>query len=133
MRERPCEIISEIPVGAASCRPRLTDLGEIVETEITSLSKTYANVTIDCHIVMPNHVHMIIVIQNVNGRQNAAPTVSQMMNQWKRAISIKAGFSPWQKSFYDHIIRDDKEYSRIAEYIENNPANWEKDRFFGGN
>ena len=78
------ELFGEIPVGAASCRPWLTDLGEIVETEISSLSKTYANVTVDCHIVMPNHVHMIIIANNDNGRQNAAPTVSRMMNQWKR-------------------------------------------------
>ena len=127
------KLFGEITVGAASCRPQLNDVGKIVETEISRLSTTYDGARIDCHIVMPNHVHMIIVIQNVIGRQNAAPTVSRMMNQWKRTISIKVGYSPWQKSFYDHIIRDDKEYSRIVEYIENNPANWEKDRFFGGN
>jgi REP element-mobilizing transposase RayT len=41
-----------------------------------------------------------------------------------------AGFSPWQKSFHDHIIRNETEYVRIAEYIKNNPAKWAEDRFF---
>ena len=149
------ELFGTIPpditaVGAASCRPlascrphppktHLSKIGEIVESEISQLSHTYGNVAVDCHVVMPNHVHMIIVIRDEGGRQDAAPTVhyngvaptvSRMINQWKRAVSIKAGFSPWQKSFHDHIIRNRSDYRQIAEYIENNPANWESDRFY---
>ncbi|MCL2396945.1 MAG: hypothetical protein FWC93_02660 [Defluviitaleaceae bacterium] len=75
---------------------------------------------------------MIIVIDNIIGRQNAAPTLSRMMNQFKRAVSMKAGFSPWQKSFHDHIIRNEADYIRIAQYIENNPAKWEDDRYYAG-
>jgi len=127
------ELFGKISVGAASCRPQLSKTGKIIESEISKLSQTYDGVSVDCHVVMPNHVHMIIVICNENGRQNAAPTVSQMINQWKRAISKKAGFSPWQKSFHDHIIRNEADYDRIVEYIENNPANWERDCFFVSN
>ena len=129
------ELFGTIDVGAAFCRPQLSETGELIEAEIKRLSNIYEGVSVDCYIIMPNHVHMIIVIHGEIGyrkigRQNAAPTISQMINQWKRAISIKNGFSPWQKSFHDHIIRNEDEYSRIAKYIENNPATWESDCHF---
>ena len=81
---------------------------------------------------MPNHVHLIVVVENDNGRQIAAPTLSMVIGNMKRAVSLFLGYSLWQKSFHDHIIRNDSDYLRIAEYIENNPASWEKDCFFGG-
>ena len=124
------ELFSEIAVGAASCRPQLSGIGKIVEYEILKLSTTYDNAYIDYYVIMPNHVHIIIVIHNVNGRQNAAPTVPQMMNQWKRAVSLKAGFSPWQKSFHDHIIRNEAENLKIWEYIDTNPVKWESDMYY---
>ncbi|MCL2760837.1 MAG: hypothetical protein FWD70_04220 [Desulfuromonadales bacterium] len=122
--------LSDEPVGAAFCRPQLSEIGKIVESEIHRLSHTYAGVFVDYHIVMPNHVHMIIALLNENGRQNAAPTLSRVIGQWKRAASIRAGYPIWQKSFHDHVIRNEQDYIDIAEYIENNPANWERDRFF---
>ncbi|MCL2009640.1 MAG: hypothetical protein FWG71_03730 [Synergistaceae bacterium] len=63
------EIFSAITVGAASCRPRLTRTGEIIENEILTLSRTYEGVSVDCSVIMPNHVHMIIGIYG-NGRQD---------------------------------------------------------------
>ncbi|MCL2010866.1 MAG: hypothetical protein FWG71_10055, partial [Synergistaceae bacterium] len=101
----------------------------IIENEILTLSRTYEGVSVDCSVIMPNHVHMIIGIYG-NGRQDAAPTVPRMMNQWKRAVSVKVGYSVWQKSFHDHIIRDEDDYRRIAEYIENNPQTWTEDCFY---
>ena len=111
---------------------KLSPIGRIVEAEIMRLSRTYEGVYVDCYVVMPNHVHMIIVIRNIHGRQDAAPTISQMMNQWKRAASIKAGSSIWQKSFHDHIIRNQVRYNLIVQYIACNPEIWEKDIYFMG-
>ena len=135
------ELFGEI-VGAASCRPQpssnpsqtfsylqLTPAGNIVETEIAILLCAYANVTVDKYVVMPNHVHMIICVGG-DGRQNAAPTLSRIIGQWKRAISIKLGFSPWQRSYHDHIIRDEPEYHRIRQYIDENPATWTEDQYY---
>jgi len=131
-------------VGAASCRPHNdgmathndsmvthnTEIGNIIENEITILSSSYHGVSVDCFVIMPNHIHMIICINWADGgRQDAAPTISQMINQWKRAISIKVGRSVWQKSFHDHVIRNENEYIKIAEYIENNPIRWKEDCF----
>jgi REP element-mobilizing transposase RayT len=80
---------------------------------------------------MPNHVHMILVIANDGGRMISAPTeVSKIIGYFKQYASRTASFSIWQKSFHDHIIRDEDEYHRFAEYIENNPLLWEKDCYF---
>ena len=59
-----------------------------------------------------------------------APTVSRVIKQWKGIITKKIGFPPWQKSFHDHIIRSNKDYYRIAEYIENNPTRWVDDCYY---
>jgi REP element-mobilizing transposase RayT len=120
-------------VGAAPYRLQMTDIGMIVESEISTLNNTYQNVSVDCFIIMPNHVHMIISINDNDRRQDAAPTISRMINQWKRTISIKVGFSPWQKSFHDHVIRNQEDYNRIAEYIEHNPMRWADDRYYQDN
>jgi REP element-mobilizing transposase RayT len=125
------ELFGKIAVGVASCRPQISEIGAVVESEILRLNKTYEDFSVDSYIIMPNHVHMIITICSGNRRQNAAPTsVSRAINQWKRVITMKVGFSPWQKSFYDHIIRNQDDYNRIAEYIENNPARWVEDRYY---
>jgi REP element-mobilizing transposase RayT len=112
----------------------LSEIGEIVENETIQLKGIYDIVDVDCFVVMPNHVHMIIVIlpngrTQSDGRTQFAPTVSRIIKQWKGVITKKVGYPLWQKSFHDHIIRDENEYNRIAEYIENNPANWEEDCF----
>jgi len=119
------EILSDVAVGAAFCRPiiQLTEIGKIVENEISVLSKIYDVLTVNEYIIMPNHVHMVLSIDRC-GRQNAAPTISRALGQWKRVISMKIGYSIWQKSFYDRIIRDSKEYENICRYIEENPQKW---------
>ncbi|OQA70272.1 MAG: Transposase IS200 like protein [Firmicutes bacterium ADurb.Bin262] len=110
-------------------RPQLTAAGKIVESEIKKLSVTYDGVSVDCFIIMPNHVHMIIFIHNEIGRTQFAPTVSRIIKQWKGSVTKQIGYSIWQKSFHDHIIRDEEDFYLITEYIQNNPANWEQDCF----
>ena len=78
---------------------------------------------------MPNHMHMILQF-STGGRQVAAPTLSLVVGNMKRAVSMDIGFSLWQKSFHDHIIRDDGDYARIARYIDENPSKWEEDCYF---
>ncbi|MCL1874936.1 MAG: hypothetical protein FWF87_01600 [Synergistaceae bacterium] len=131
------EIFASIEIGEVSCSLRLTRVGEIIENEILLLSQVYDEVCVDCSVIMPNHVHMLIGIYgdwryDVNGRLQAAPTVSRMIGQWKRAISIKVGYSVWQKSFHDHIIRNNYDYQQIAEYIEYNPERWTEDCLYNG-
>jgi len=77
---------------------------------------------------------MIIVVDKSDigqVQQRSAPTMSRVIQQWKGAITKKIGFSPWQKSFHDHIIRNDADYNLIiAEYIQHNPVRWREDRYY---
>ena len=89
------------------------------------------------YVITPDHVHLIAAIavndgRQGSGRQIAAPTLSLVVGNLKRAVSMRAGFPLWQKSFHDRIIRNEQDYNRIAEYIENNPLTWTNDCFFGG-
>ena len=133
--------IDNIGTNAAGCSPyggmkvKLSDIGQIVDISINNISKIYPFACVDTYVIMPNHVHMIIGIYE-HGRQVAAPTtgVQTIIGHMKRSVSIQCGYSVWQKSFHDHIIRNEYYYRRIAEYIENNPETWMEDCFYmGGN
>ena len=85
------------------------------------------------YVIMPNHIHMIIFITKDNGTMWASsPTQSipQLIKSFKTLVTKDIGFSIWQRSFYDHIIRDDMDYEAIWEHIDNNPLKWKEDRFY---
>lgn len=121
-------------VGATCGRPelayQLTSMGNIVEREINGISSIYLNVKIDKYVIMPNHVHMIIVIYEESGRSKTAPTISRIIQQFKGSITKKAGFQIWQRNYYEHIIRNEKEYQTICEYTETNPLKWHEDKYY---
>ena len=109
-------------VGAATCRPNLSKTGAVVETAILQISKHYPMISVDKYCIMPDHIHMILSINtDEDGRQIAAPTVSTVVGHMKRWVSMQIGESIWQKSFIDRVIRNDKGYKAVWEYIENNP------------
>lgn len=60
----------------------------------------------------------------------AAPTISTVVNQMKGIVSKKAGFSVWQKGFYDHVIRGERDYAAAWNYIEGNPVKWTEDKLY---
>jgi REP element-mobilizing transposase RayT len=126
------ELFGNIGVGAATCRPcvELSNTGLIIDAAIHRIHDVFRHVQIDQYVIMQNHVHLIIAVDANSGRQVAAPTISLIVGSMKRAVSVSAGFSPWQKSFHDHIVRNDDEYRRIAEYIATNPISWHEDCFF---
>ena len=120
--------------------PALSNIGEIINDEINKIRSFYNEIEIDKYVIMPNHIHMIIVLHGVSGAliesKNGpaelapTPTVSRIIQQFKGSITKQVGFSLWQKSFYDHIIRNQKEYEKIYEYIETNPLKWEEDKYY---
>lgn len=79
---------------------------------------------------MPNHIHVIVVIEDPNN----TPGISQIIALYKTGVtkqirSIKPGMQVWQRSFYDHIIRNQESYEEIWTYIDGNPQKWETDKF----
>ncbi len=75
----------------------------------------------------PNRLHLILVLRD--GSVNS-PSIHTIMQQFKRAVSIKIGKTVWQPRFYDHIIRSEREYQEIWKYIDNNPAKWALDKYY---
>lgn len=88
--------------------PELTECGEIANQVMLEIPTHYLNVTLDEYIIMPNHIHMILILGD-SGRTLCAPTptVSQIVRMLKETITKRIGRPIWQRSYYDHIIRDE--------------------------
>ena len=121
-------------VGASIARPedvRLSTYGKIVEESIRNIPNHYGAVTVDRFVIMPNHIHLLLQIHtDASGRAMLAPTISTIVAQMKGAVTKKIGHAIWQKLFHDHVIRNQKDYEMIWNYIERNPMKWSEDCFY---
>ena len=124
-------------VGASIARPQvvapLSKPGKIVEQCILQIPSHYQGVLVEKYAVMPNHVHLLLLLQSwQDGRALLAPTatISQIVQQFKGAVTKHLGHSIWQKSFHDHVIRTQYGFEMIWQYIDTNPQLWHKDCFY---
>ncbi|HOR12917.1 MAG TPA: hypothetical protein PKX46_03245 [Clostridia bacterium] len=111
-------------VGADTIRPQppLSQYGKIVDTAINQIPSHYENVVIDKYCIMPDHIHMIVFIMpNKDERRTSAPTLPTIIGSMKRWVAKNIGFQIWQKSFNDHIIRNEQAYQEVWKYIDENP------------
>lgn len=144
-QDRAC-LFGEVVDG----KMRLNEAGRMVQAVWEEIPVHYAGVAIDAFVVMPNHIHGIVVLVGATpcGRplsgqaQGPAPTISlpDVVHRFKTmttkhyADGVKqAGWSPfpgqlWQRNYYEHIIRDEDSLNRIRQYITDNPAQWALDR-----
>ena len=117
-------------VGAGYMRPafvELTACGEIAEKNLNAIPNHFPGTVVDKYCIMPDHVHLILGMeapQGGTGRMYAAPTVSRVISVYKASVSRQWGMPVWQRSFYDHIIRNRQDYEEIWQYIDNNPLQW---------
>ena len=105
---------------------------QIVHKWVRETVNKYPNIAIDKYVIMPDHIHMIVTIRE----QHAGCSLSDVMRFFKTMTTneyirgVKNGvLQPfdrkiWQKSFYDHVIRNQQDYNEVWEYIENNPLKW---------
>ncbi len=125
----------------------LGELGKIVMQQWLWLAQQYNYVILDKYVVMPNHLHGIMAINNNNhvvgtgrdlslqrnGKTTKIKSLSELMGAFKTTSSKlihqhgQENFK-WQRSFYDHIIRNEKSLNQIRQYIINNPLKWDSDR-----
>src|SRR4030042_6969864 len=116
----------------------LNEYGHVVTKCGQDLTNHYAGITLDAFVVMPNHIHCIIVINNnVGAGLKPAPTdkrygLSEIVRAFKtfssryiNQIRNTSGIPVWQRNYYEHVIRTDKELNQIREYIVNTPRQWE--------
>ena len=118
----------------------LSEVGKIADGYWKKIETLHKNIELDYYIIMPNHIHGIIIINNVGDAKFASPTdrtkmeLSKLIQQFKRAVTIKTksikSFSnfKWQRSFYDRIIRNEKELYNIRKYIQQNPLKWDLEK-----
>ena len=103
--------------------------GNIAEEGIFAITKHFPSVLIDKYVVMPNHIHAIVILQQTD--VNLTTVIGQYKAHVSRKIHEKEPErTVWQTSFHDHVIRNQQSYEKIWLYIDANPANWEKDCFF---
>jgi putative transposase len=114
----------------------ISDAGKIVSDCWYDLPKHYNNIILDEFILMPNHIHGIIKIQNRNDG-NIKHGLSEFMRAFKsfssrriNEINGRVKNEIWQSRFYDHVIRSEDELSRIQIYIRNNVFNWRNENNF---
>lgn len=126
-------IFSEIIANDSVIHPfktELTKIGFVAEKGISNIENHYENVFVDKYVIMPNHIHLIIRIDNENGLPTVTPTISRIIQQYKGFVSKQLSESIWQKLFYDHIIRNDEDYITKWQYIDDNPAKWFEDELY---
>jgi len=111
----------------------LNEYGKIVERCWYDLPSHYKNLILSEFIVMPNHVHMIMIIKNKPNIKKHG--VSEFVRAIKTFSSMRInkldntpGEKHWQRDFWDVIIKNDTHYLQIKQYIINNPKNWDKEK-----
>ena len=134
-QNREC-LLSQIVGDDAHGVPKscLTDMGKIVEKYILSGNRL-DRITVDKYVIMPNHVHLLLIVDDMpDGPPRAtAPTqasIPSFISAWKRLSQKEIGKKIFQRSYHDHIVRNEKDYLRIWQYMENNPKQWEMDCFY---
>lgn len=118
---------------------QLSDIGELAEWHWNDLPNHFSSVELDMFVVMPNHVHGIIIITDgmdaIPTVQSKRPTLGTIVGTYKAAVTRQArrklNFMSriWQSSYYDHIIRKESNLSYIRRYVLYNTAKWEEDGF----
>ncbi len=134
---------------------QLNELGVLVQHSWEAIPKHFVNVELDAFVIMPNHVHAIVVLidpdnlhgDNAVGATHASPlparfdksgppsgSLGAVIGSFKSAAAkainehrATPGSTVWQRGYYDHIIRSDKSLTAIREYILYNPARWTSD------
>lgn len=107
----------------------LNPFGKIAEEGLLQIKNHFPGVEINHYVIMPNHIHVILVLSD--DRHNLCSVIGTYKSYVSKRIHEKdPNREVWQKSFYDHIIRSQKSYEKIWNYIETNPMRWGQDCFY---
>ena len=130
----------------------LTPIGQIVEEQIRAIPARYPAIEIEKYVIMPNHIHLLVSIRDLSGGASPSPTVGTeafsaegdvLPSLFDVARVLKSltprmarpflGESPlWQRSYHEHVIRNEDDYRQVWEYIDTNPAKWAENRYYKG-
>ena len=114
---------------------QLTARGKAAQGILLQMEE-YKTVKVEKAVIMPNHIHLLLFVREgecAGSSQAPNPTnaaVPLFVFLLKRKCNRICGENIWQRSYHDHIVRDEADYQRIWEYIETNPAKWREDCFY---
>ena len=112
-----------------------TSLGEIAEKQLLLLKDRYPYLAVDKYVIMPNHIHVIMILSGKAAGASPRPTIADIVCAYKSLTTReckKNGFEGilFQTSFYEHIIRGREDYEEIVKYIYENPLRWYYDELY---
>jgi putative transposase len=120
---------------------RLNDAGRMVRSVWQALPRRFSGMELDTFVVMPNHMHGIatfvgagLALPDPEGAASSAPTLGDVVRAFKSLSAIhvnrllRRSGPLWQRGYFDHVVRDDRDLERIREYIATNPLRWAPDR-----
>jgi REP element-mobilizing transposase RayT len=129
----------------------LNEYGKIIEEELLKTKEIRKNVDLDYYVIMPDHIHVIIIIERKIGKnivgatRRVAPTLQSnslgaIIGQFKSMVTKRInekrntpGYPVWQRNYYEHILRNERDLYCTRNYIELNPLKWELDELHGNN
>ena len=143
-------ILSEVVVGDGVLDVplvRLSPYGKIVEETLHEIVEHYDWLTVDKYVIMPNHIHLLLGIQGSGTSRTPSPTsrndngmsrtpsaandrLPKLISTFKRFSNRRSGCELWQRSYHEHVIRNERDYREIWAYIDENPARWTEDRYY---
>ena len=134
-------LFSIVGADPISALPASSLSSAVVENAFLETVARYDGVEAPVYVLMPNHFHAIITFSRAD-KESAPTSLSAFVRDFKRhstsayADLVKQGRLPpfdgqlWQRSYYDHIIRNRDDYLAIAKYIHENPSNWSSDELY---
>ena len=129
-QDKRCLLSHIVGRGLAPAEIRYTAYGQIAREQLLLLEQRYPNLKIDQYVIMPNHIHAILLLEEAAGA-SPRPTIMDIVCAYKSLTTRQCKIGKiFQTSFYEHVIRGPKDYEEIAEYIVNNPKQWELDTLY---
>ena len=112
----------------------LNDMGLIAQRTCFDLPRHYLHVVLDAMVIMPNHLHGVIVLTEDDEADKPRQGLPEIVRGFKsysarriNALRQTPGLPVWQRNYYEHIVRDQEDWERIRDYIQINPQEWDRD------
>jgi len=137
-QNRRCVLSRIVGRGLAPAEMNVTEytlFGEIAKKQLFLLEERYPFLAIDQYVIMPNHIHVILILNGEAAGASPRPTVMDIVCAYKSLTTIECKKNSlsdklFQTSFYEHIIRGREDYDEIRKYIYENPMRWYYDELY---
>ena len=131
------QVVRDCATGLDSALVELSEKGVIIEEQLLALQDRYDFARIDKYVIMPTHIHAILVLEPDAAGASPRTTLMDIICAFK-SISTRMcnlidnvhGRKIWQYSFYEEVFRSNSDYLFIWQYIDGNPSKWTDDIYF---